>query len=139
MRGLVIEINLVRVRSDVGSEGGGGSAGQGGLDGEGGDGQSPRWRSGRIKGSSDYPPEARDAGVGGTVSVRYTVETDGHVTGCVVTRSSGDASLDQTTCRLIEQRFRYKPSMDAQGRPVPSLVEENHTWSMERVDRPPTP
>jgi protein TonB len=33
----------------------------------------------------------------GTVQVRYFVNVDGRVSGCVVTRSSGNAALDETT------------------------------------------
>ena len=123
----------------TGSGGRGTGTGSGGAgEGQGGDSETPpRWRSGRIKASSDYPSDARDARAGGTVSVRYTVETDGQVTGCIVRRSSGFASLDRVTCRLIEERFRYKPALDAQGRPVTSVVEEDHSWSVDRDDGGP--
>jgi protein TonB len=60
--------------------------------------------------------------------VRYVVGTDGRVSGCRVTRSSGHAELDATTCRLIEQRFRYRPARDAAGRPVPETVSRTFDW-----------
>jgi protein TonB len=63
------------------------------------------------------------------VSVRYVVATTGRAIGCQVVRSSGNASLDLTTCQLIERRFRFAPSRDARGRAVPSLVSEDHDWS----------
>jgi protein TonB len=112
-----------------GSGNGGAGTGLGDGNGNGGGGETmPRWRSGRIK-NSDYPQSAWNAGVGGTVSVRYVVAPTGHATGCTVVRSSGNSSLDTTTCELIEQRFRFVPSKDAQGRPIPSLVSEDHDWS----------
>lgn len=110
-----------------------GSGGSG--DGDGGgwtDETPPRRLRGRLK-DSDYPREAADLGQSGTVSVRYFVEVDGRVTGCRVTRSSGSAALDGTTCRLIERRFRYDPSRDAAGRPVRSVVVVDHEWVMERA------
>jgi protein TonB len=113
-----------------------GSGGYGNGDGDGGDESPPRWRSGRLK-DSDYPKAAGVAGISGTVSVRYTVETNGRVTGCLVTRSSGSAALDDTTCRLIEKRFRFEPSRDAQGRAVRSMLEENHEWAIDQ--QPPQP
>jgi protein TonB len=114
-----------------------GSGGSGNGEGAGdGDETPPRWLRGRIK-DSDYPSAAGEAGNNGTVSVRYTVGTDGRVSGCAVTRSSGSAELDETTCRLIEQRFRYAPSRDAQGRAVPSTVVEDHEWVIERIEPPP--
>ncbi|WP_232475952.1 energy transducer TonB [Flavisphingomonas formosensis] len=114
----------------AGGQGTGTGAGGSG-DGEGGDDTPPRQIKGRIK-DSDYPRGAALAGAGGTVMVRFSVETDGRVGECVVTGSSGNADLDQTTCRLIRERFRYRPSLDASGRPVRSYVIEDHSWAVER-------
>ena len=121
-----------------------GSGGQGWGDGSGGNGRGhgegrgtpPRRVSGHI-GNSDYPRWAGEAGIGGTVSVRYAVEADGRPSDCVVTRSSGDAALDETTCRLILKRFRFRPSLDADGRPVRSYIVENHSWMIEPDPDPP--
>src|SRR5436190_2035752 len=74
------------------------------------------------------PPVVGEAGGGGTVSVRFTVEVDGHVGRCVVDRSSGNRLLDDTTCRLIQQRYRFRPSLDPSGRPVRSQIVEDHSW-----------
>ena len=110
----------------IGNGTGSGGAGDGDGDGYGRE-TPPRFRSGRLK-ASDIPESAWETGVEGTVSVRYFVNEDGGVSNCRVTRSSGSALLDNTTCRLIEQRFRYKPSLDEDGRPVRSIIVENHTW-----------
>lgn len=117
-----------------------GAAGQGDGRGagEGGDGDGagdegyvpPRQIRGRLR-NSDYPQDLGVAGVGGRVSVRYLVETDGRVTECEITRSSGNAELDATTCRLITERFVFRPSRDGRGRPVASYVVENHSWVVE--------
>ncbi len=115
-------------------DGGQGNGYGGGGDGDGGTG--PRWRSGRLK-DSDYPADAGRAGVSGTVSVRYLVGTDGRVTECDVTRSSGSAALDDTTCGLIRKRFRFSPARDGSGRPVPAWIVENHTWVIEHDPTPP--
>jgi protein TonB len=64
-----------------------------------------------------------------TVKVRYTVGVDGRVSGCTVTGSSGRPDVDSTTCRLIEERFYYRPAKDAEGRAVPQVV--NSVWSWE--------
>lgn len=85
---------------------------------------------GRI-GDSDYPRSASRSRAGGTVVVRFTVGTDGRPTGCRVTRSSGHADLDATTCRLIEQRFRYRPARDAAGRSVPDELGWKQVWWQE--------
>jgi len=116
----------------AGGEGNGrGSGGDG--DGDGG-GVAPRLVKGRIR-NSDYPRGAGLAGAGGIVGVRYLVEVDGRVSDCEITRSSGNAELDDTTCRLIVERFRFRPSLDERGRPVPAYIVENHEWVV-RGERP---
>lgn len=118
----------------TGAGGRGTGTGSGGAgDGDGDGDTPPRQRSGKIK-DSDYPHEAGVAGLGGTVSVRYSVETNGRVGTCRVTHSSGNAALDETTCRLIQQRFRFEPSRDAHGVAVASILVEDHIWSVQHDD-----
>jgi protein TonB len=59
------------------------------------------------------------------------VGIDGRVTRCRVTRTSGNAELDTTTCQLIERRFRYMPARDRDGNPVVSDVGWRQTWWLE--------
>ena len=107
-----------------------GSGGAGDGDGEG-DYTPPRWKKGRIK-DSDYPRAAAEAGASGTVTVRYRIGVDGRATNCVITRSSGNRELDETTCRLIEDRYRYEPSRDPQGRAIGSYMVTDNDWILER-------
>ena len=107
---------------------GSGDAGQG--DGDGGD-SPPRQIGGRIK-RSDYPQEAGELDRELTVSVLFRVEPDGRVDSCRIARSSGRRVLDETVCRLIEQRFRFEPSRDSDGRPVPSTVDGDYSWAPSR-------
>lgn len=90
--------------------------------------------AGRITGN-DYPRRAYEAGIGGTLFVRYIVGVRGRVTDCTVTRSSGNAELHAATCCLITERFRFKPSRDAAGKPVSAMITEDHTWVVERPPR----
>jgi len=123
----------------AGGEGNGpGSGGSGdGPGGGGGGGEAaPRQIRGRIS-DRDYPRGAAEAGISGTVSVIYTIETDGHATHCSITHSSGNAELDDTTCRLIEQRFFFEPSRDRTGRPVRARMVQDHEWVAE--NDPPRP
>jgi protein TonB len=114
----------------IGAGGEGAGTGSGGQGSGAGGGIASRARrvSGWISGASDYPPAARRAGIEGSVAVRFTVESDGTVSGCRVTRSTANAELDETTCRLIERRFRYDPARDAAGRPVPETVTRTFDW-----------
>ncbi|OYY90753.1 MAG: hypothetical protein B7Y45_06085 [Sphingomonas sp. 28-66-16] len=119
----------------TGSGGSGDGSGSGGRgDGDGGGSGTPLRRTGgRITGR-DYPRGPFEAGIGGTLFVRYVVGVKGRVTDCTVVRSSGNAELDGVTCRLITERFRFKPRRNAAGKPIPSVIVEDHTWV---VDRPP--
>lgn len=107
-----------------------GSGGAGNGTGAGGIAVRARHLSGRID-DDDYPRAAYRERLGGTVTARFTVGTDGQATRCVVTGSSGHAELDATTCRLIERRFRYEPARNAEGRAVPSDMGWRQTWWLE--------
>ncbi len=122
----------------AGGEGDGfGGGGDGDGDGAGDpDATPPRQIRGRIS-NRDYPENLSDAGIGGRVTVLYVVEVDGRVPECDVVGSSGNAQLDQLTCRLIRERFRFRPSLDGRRRPVPSLIRENHSWSVDREPAEP--
>lgn len=122
----------------AGGEGNGfGGGGDGDGDGAGDpDATPPRQIRGRIS-NRDYPHELSNAGIGGRVTVLYVVEVDGRVPECDVIGSSGNAQLDQWTCRLIRERFRFRPSRDGSGRAVRSLIRENHVWSAYRRPRDP--
>lgn len=117
---------------------GSGSAGDG-TGGGGGGGGRVRGRGGwlrLLRGSiydSDWPGEQGEV-PSGIVHLRFVVAPTGRVRECNVTRSSGRAELDETTCRLIKRRFRYRPERNEQGRAIASVVIGLHDW--ERVDEP---
>jgi periplasmic protein TonB len=123
-------------RAGPGTGAGGIGTGFGG--GGEGDGDGGGWRDetppelirGRLR-DSDYPRGLGDEGIGGTVGVRYVVWTDGRVRNCRVTRTSGSGVLDALTCRLIQERFRFRPSRDGLGHAVPAEMVESHSWIVE--------
>ncbi|MBX3565948.1 MAG: energy transducer TonB [Sphingomonas sp.] len=127
----------------TGAGGAGDGTGSGGAgNGPGGGGGTVlRLLKGRID-NRDYPRAAIDAGQQGTVGLRFTVGVNGRVSDCRVTRSSGSAALDEVTCRLIQQRFRYAPSRDASGKPYADTVTGEQVWELyddpekERRSRP---
>ena len=110
----------------IGSGAGGGFGGQGYGAGEGG-GTDLEQIAGEIT-PRDYPRHLGNAGIGGRVGLLFTVGVNGRVTRCIVTSSSGVPELDVLTCRLIMQRFVYRPSTDRYGRPVSDEVEGEHIW-----------
>lgn len=114
-----------------GAGGQGDGRGAGGAGSGTGGGTRPVWQSGTIR-DSDYPRSASRAKVGGDVEVRFTVQPNGRVTGCRVSRSSGDADIDATTCRLIEQRFRFRPATNSRGEAIASPYGWRQSWWLER-------
>ena len=107
----------------AGAGSGGGSGGNG--YGQGGGGTELEQIAGEIT-RRDYPRHLRDAGIGGVVGMTFRVEPSGLVSRCSITKSSGVPELDALTCRLIVQRFRYRPSTDRYGRPIADTVDGEH-------------
>lgn len=109
----------------IGDGDGGGGDGDG--DGEGDALTRPKQIRGRLH-FSDLPPDLREAKTGGELRLRYRIGVDGRVSDCRIMVSSGRPELDATTCRLITERFRFKPSKNARGEPMASIMIETHGW-----------
>ncbi|NJC34219.1 protein TonB [Sphingomonas jejuensis] len=117
--------------SGAGGDGiGRGSGGAG--DGTGGGGIATRaeYLSGRIV-DRDFPRAARRLRAEGTVVAAFTVTPDGRAAGCEIRQSSGNEALDETTCRLIEERFRFEPARDREGRRVADIAGWRQDWWLE--------
>ena len=80
-----------------------------------------RW-AGQI--ANDYPSSAERRGEEGTVAVRVTVGTNGRVSDCQVTSSSGSSALDQAACRGMQRYARYSPALNDAGNPITSSQTE---------------
>jgi len=121
--------------SGAGGFGSGFGSGNSGA-GTGGGGVAARAQqiSGRIT-NADYPPSARAARQGGTVTTYFNVDTDGRVSKCRVIESSGNADIDAITCRLIEQRFRFEPARNKAGQPIADVTGWQQAWWLERGKR----
>ena len=116
-----------------GSGAGTGGSGTGSGSGEGGGGRgsgavTPPVRIAGALTDADYrrirPPE----GAGGTVVIGFRVRTDGRIEDCRVERSSGWQVLDTATCRLVTERFRFRPARDAGGTAIPWSLKTDFTW-----------
>lgn len=127
----------IGARADQGAATAGEGSGSGGTgdgtgsgdagDGDGGGGTPAQWIKGRIR-DSDYPREAIMGNVQGALVARYRIGTNGRVEECRVIQSSGNALLDSTTCRLVQERFRFRPARDAAGRKTTDTLFEEHAW-----------
>ncbi len=118
-------------RSGAADQGrGSGGGGEGAGTGSGGSGSGPggviAQRAVKIAGdivdARDYPRSGSRARSGTSVTVYFTVGVDGVPRNCRVAKPSGDAEADRITCRLIGQRFRYRPALDRNGNPVPDTT-----------------
>lgn len=94
----------------------------------------PRSAVGNLAGlfdADDYPESARRREEQGAVTVRLTVGTNGRVTNCNVTSSSGSRALDSTTCRILSNKARFRPATDNRGEPVVDTVSQRIRWVLE--------
>jgi protein TonB len=78
--------------------------------------------------SEDYPNSALSANEQGTTAVQLTIGTDGRVSGCNITSSSGSSSLDNATCNILRRRARFSPAMDSDGHPTTDTYSQRITW-----------
>jgi protein TonB len=119
--------------SGTGGEGAGSGSGGSGLGSGGGGARAAQRVSGALA-NRDYPHAALRTRAEGSVAVRFTIRSDGRVEDCRILRSSGHPELDETTCRLIEKRFRYRPALDRSGRPIAASEAKTFDWYL-----PPAP
>jgi protein TonB len=108
----------------AGGQGNGTGSGAGGNGSGGGRATKFTMIAGRIDSARDYPAASRDLRLGKSVTIVFTVGTDGRVHNCRVRDASGDPQADAITCRLATERFRFKPSLDAAGNPI----EDTYGW-----------
>lgn len=66
----------------------------------------------------NYPPRARAAGEQGRVYFKISLDRDGRLGSCEVTKSSGHPRLDEETCELMVAHGVFKPVKDESGRLV---------------------
>ena len=111
-----------------GGEGSGSGAGSGGS-GRGAGAMTPPVRIEGALTNADYRWARALDGAAGTVAVSFQVRTDGRADRCAAIRSSGFGAFDEATCRLIEQRFLFRPARDESGRPVEWTIRTEYTWT----------
>ncbi|WP_286773962.1 energy transducer TonB, partial [Sphingomonas sp. 66-10] len=87
---------------------------------------------GQYFSQDNYPPSALRAGEEGRVVAMLTIGTDGRVSECEVTTSSGSAALDQATCRIAKSRVRYSPAKDENGQPIASRQTLPVRWQIQQ-------
>ncbi len=82
--------------------------------------------------ADDYPASAQAAGAEGTAQASLTIGTDGRVTGCTLTRSTGNGALDAATCSILRRRAKFTPARDSNGNPTTdTYTTPTITWRLE--------
>jgi protein TonB len=66
----------------------------------------------------------------GRAIIALQLDENGIPTQCRVSRSSGDAYVDGGLCPLIYRRLKFRPAMDADGRPIPYSLNYVANWSL---------
>ena len=77
---------------------------------------------------ADYRDARLPRGGVATVRVSFRVRTDGRADSCRVIGPSGYAGVDETICGKIQDRFRYRPAEDGNGRPIEWTIRTDYTW-----------
>lgn len=89
---------------------------------------SPANNPGTWLRDGDFPSKALNRGHNGYVGFRLIVEADGTVSGCrVLFRTNPDEFAD-LSCRLLMERARMLPALDADGKPVRSYYVSRIKW-----------
>jgi periplasmic protein TonB len=66
----------------------------------------------------------------GSLRFALTVSPAGRVTGCEIIESSGDARLDEQSCRFLTRRARFAPARDKRGKAVEGRFESRISWKV---------
>jgi protein TonB len=82
--------------------------------------------------ADDYPASAQSAGAEGTTRASLTIGPDGRVTGCNIIQSSGNSSLDSTTCNILRRRAKFVPARDSNGNATSdTITTPSIVWRLE--------
>ncbi len=112
--------------ADEGEGTGAGGSGDGTGSGRSGSGQGgavavgPSVLSGELNEARDFPiPEGgRGARLGKSVTVHFTVTTDGRARNCTVASTQVDPATTARVCPLVTERIRFNPATARDGTPV---------------------
>ena len=77
-----------------------------------------------------YPPLAFKRGEQGKVAFELTVDRDGFLSACTVTRSSGHVNLDNETCAFLTRYAKVAPGKDADGNAVAITTSGYVNWQL---------
>ncbi len=79
---------------------------------------------------SDYPTTDLRRGNQGVTRFRLSIGTDGRVTGCTVTGTSGFATLDAAACAKLTARGRFRAATGEDGEKVAGSYASSILWEI---------
>jgi protein TonB len=118
--------------SGAGVSGNGTGAGGNG-NGPGGGGDYSKFTPARLVRNlsrGDYQRLAAGRLPAGRAMLALRVEPSGLASNCRVVRSSGDSVVDGGLCPLVVSRLRFRPALNAEGRPIPYSLQYVATWQL---------
>ena len=74
-----------------------------------------------MAGGSESPPGKRNDG---------DPDERGAVADCSITETSGYATIDAQSCAIIQERAKFEPAIDTQGKPTRSSYSQRITWKL---------
>lgn len=80
--------------------------------------------------AADYPAAALKDGRMGRAHVRLRINEAGSITECSVLRSSGSAELDAATCKVLNERAKFDPAQDVDGKSTRGIVVTAVHWML---------
>lgn len=82
--------------------------------------------------TNDYPTHDLRAEHSGTTRYRLSIDSNGQVTNCAITTSSGWPGLDKATCERVTSRARFEPATDQSGARVSGSFAGSVTWQIPK-------
>ncbi len=93
---------------------------------------SPQGNPGRWASSDDYPSRSLREENEGVTRFSVQIGTNGRVTSCSVTGSSGHADLDSATCKLVTSRAKFTPALGKDGSPTTGSYSSSVRWQIPK-------
>lgn len=122
--------NLPGAGTGAGGQGSGFGGGGGGGTGTGagrGDGRTPARLLNKIP-DREYRRISGRRMPRGSAAITVKVGPDGAASNCRVARSSGDPQVDAAVCAAATRFLRFRPALDAAGRPIAQDITYTPTW-----------
>lgn len=85
--------------------------------------------------TEDYPIDAWNDNIEGSVYVRLLVDEKGYVAKCTP-QADANPILKEASCRLIQERAKFIPGTNVKGKPVKGNWSRSIRWQMEEKADP---